>query len=127
LKYHEGDYTALAACKLENGFPVSINFSEDSSRIVISTNQRKLLVLEPTHFQLMYKPEEISQCFWSSWLSKYPLITKSANTTMMPIALGNLSNLVVAGDENGNVYVWKDVESIKENIGNNFLTHTSNV
>ena len=39
---------------------------------------------------------------------------------MMPISLGNLSNLVVAGDEYGNVYLWKDVESIKENVGNNF-------
>ena len=46
---------------------------------------------------------------------------------MMPIAIGNLSNLVTAGDENGNVYLWKDVESIKEDIGINFLTHTSNV
>ena len=75
----------------------------------------------------MYKPEEISQCFWSSWVSRYPLITKSSNSTMMPMTVGNLSNVVVAGDENGNVYVWKDVESIKENVGNNFLTHTSNV
>jgi hypothetical protein len=127
LKYHEGEYQALAACKLENGFPVALNFSEDSQRIVISTNQRKLLVLDPTNFMLMYKPEDLSSCFWSSWLSKFPLITKSANSQMMPIALGNLSNIVAAGDENGNVYVWRDVESIKENIGNNFVTHTANV
>ena len=46
---------------------------------------------------------------------------------MMPIALGNLSNIVVAGDENGNIFLWKDVESIKENIGTNFITHTTNV
>ena len=46
---------------------------------------------------------------------------------MMPIALGNLSNMVAAGDENGNVYFWKEVESIKENISCNFQTHTSNV
>lgn len=45
----------------------------------------------------------------------------------MPISLGNLSNLVVAGDEYGNVYLWKDVESIKENVGNNFQCHTSNI
>lgn len=39
---------------------------------------------------------------------------------MMPITLGNLSNVVVAGDENGNINIWKDVESIKENVGSNF-------
>jgi WD40 repeat protein len=42
LKYSEGggggEYNALAACRLENGFPVSLNFSEDSQRIVICTN-----------------------------------------------------------------------------------------
>lgn len=103
LKYYEGDYTALAACKLENGFPVSLNFSEDSSKIVINTNQRKLLVLDPKNFELLYKPEDISSCFWSSWISKFSLITKSTTSIMLPIVLGNVSNLVVAGDENGNI------------------------
>ena len=103
LKYYEWDYTALAACKLENGFPVSLNFSEDSSKIVISTNQRKLLVLDPKNFELLYKPEDISSCFWSSWISKFSLITKSTTSIMLPIVLGNVSNLVVAGDENGNI------------------------
>jgi len=46
---------------------------------------------------------------------------------MMPIILGNQSNMVAAGDENGNLFVWKDVESIKENIGNNYVTHSTNV
>ena len=46
---------------------------------------------------------------------------------MLPIVLGNVSNLVVAGDENGNIQVWKDVENIKEHIGSNYQTHTSNV
>ena len=127
MKYADGDYVALAACKLDNGFPVSLNFSEDSSKIVINTNQRKLLIFDPVSFLLQYKPEDISQCFWSSWISKFPLITKSINTTMMPITLGNLSNVVVAGDEYGNINVWKDVESIKENVGSNFQCHTTNL
>ena len=38
MKYHENNYVALAACKIDNGFPVSLNFSEDSSKIVINTN-----------------------------------------------------------------------------------------
>lgn len=46
---------------------------------------------------------------------------------MIPIALGNLSNMVAAGDENGNIFFWKGVESIKDNIGLNFTGHTSHV
>ena len=30
-----------------------------------------------------------------------------------------------AGDENGNVFLWKDLESIKNNIGVNLTGHTS--
>lgn len=127
LKYHDGDYQALAACKVENGFPVSINFSEDSSKIVINTNQRKLMLLDPVTFEFMYKPDDLSTCFWSHWVSKYPLITKSPKSIMMPMVLGNQSNMVAAGDEYGNVFVWRDVESIKDHIGCNFLSHTSNV
>ena len=43
----------------------------------------------------------------------------------MPVTIGNLSNLVVAGDEHGNLHLWSEVESIKENIGANLSTHTS--
>jgi len=32
---------------------------------------------------------------------------------------------VVAGDENGNIYAWRDVESIKEHIGINLTGHSS--
>ena len=33
--------------------------------------------------------------------------------------------MVAAGDEYGNLYVWKDIESVHENIGCNFEMHTS--
>lgn len=127
LQFQDNDYVALAACRLENGFPVSINFSEDSSKIVICTNQRKLLLLDPATFQLLFKIEEVAQCFWSSFVGRYPLITKSPTTTMMPIALGNLSNLACAGDENGNVYLWRSVEAVRDNIGVNLTGHTAHV
>jgi WD40 repeat protein len=32
---------------------------------------------------------------------------------------------VVAGDENGNVYLWRDTESIKEHIGTNLTGHAA--
>ena len=46
---------------------------------------------------------------------------------MMPIVLGNASNIVAAGDENGTIYLWKDIHSIKEHIGCNFQTHTTSI
>lgn len=88
---------------------------------------RKLLVLDPETLELMYKPEDLQKTFWSSWNSKFPTLTKTANSPMMPMVVGNSSNIVVAADEYGNINLWKDIESIKEHIGNNFQSHTSAV
>jgi WD40 repeat protein len=38
FQFQDGDYKKLSACKLENGIPVSVNFSEDGKKIVICTN-----------------------------------------------------------------------------------------
>ena len=84
-------------------------------------------MLDPESLDLMYKPEDLSGCFWSHWTSKFPTITKSQNSPMMPMVLGNVSNMVAAGDENGNIFLWKDVDSIKEHIGNNIQCHTTSV
>jgi hypothetical protein len=46
---------------------------------------------------------------------------------MMPIVLGNLSNMACAGDENGNVFMWKSVEAVRDNIGVNLTGHTAHV
>ena len=75
----------------------------------------------------MFRVEDLSQCFWTNWLGKYPLVTKAANSNLLPISLGNLSNVVAAGDDYGNVYFWKDVESVRPHIGVNALAHMSPV
>ena len=95
---------------------------------LLESHRHFILVLDPETEMLQYKSEDLSNCFWSTWLSRFPTITKDIKRApMMPITVGNLSNIVLAGDENGNIYLWKDVESIKENIGSNLATHTSNV
>ena len=76
---------------------------------------------------MYYKPEELQDSFWPSFISKYPLLQKSAQSGLVPITLGNLSDMVAAGDENGIIYIWNDVEAIRENINSNYLTHCSNV
>ena len=84
-------------------------------------------MLDPVSFQPMFRVEALAQCFWTSWLGRYPLVTKAANSNLLPITLGNISNIVASGDEYGNIYMWKDVESIKDHIGINFNGHMSAV
>ena len=55
-------------------------------------------------------------------------MTKTQSTGgLIPICLGNKSNIVVAGDENGNVYLWRDADSVKDHIGVNLTGHSSNM
>ncbi len=105
-----------------------MNFSYDSKKIVVCTNQRKLIMLDPATFLLMFKPEELSVQFWSQWSGRYPLVTKTQSAGgYVPICLGHKSNIVAAGDENGNVYLWRDSESIKDHIGVNLTGHASSL
>ena len=41
--------------------------------------------------------------------------------------LGNASNIVIAGDDYGNVYFWRDVDTVKSHIGVNIHSHMSSV
>jgi hypothetical protein len=50
MRYYNGDYQALSACLIANGFPVALNFSDDSTRIIVSTNQKKTLIFDPINF-----------------------------------------------------------------------------
>jgi WD40 repeat protein len=129
LQLQEGEYVKLAGARLENGVPNAINFSEDSKRILIITHLRKLILFDPIKLTMLYKveEEELSSQFWSSFVGSYSLITKSISSTKIPIILGNVSNMVVTGDEHGNIFMFKDVESVKENIGINMSGHTSPV
>lgn len=43
----------------------------------------------------------------------------------MPICLGNNTNVTFSGDENGNIYLWKDFESIREDVGVNLTGHSA--
>ena len=127
FQFNEGDYVKLTAIRLDQGFPVSITFSEDSKRIVVCTNQRKLILIDPVTFQPMFRVEDLAQCFWSTWNGKYPLVPKAQNSNLLPMSLGAISNVVAAGDDYGNLYVWKDPESVKDNIGVNIPAHSSPV
>lgn len=84
--------------------------------------------MDPQTSILMFKPEDLSHCFWSHWIGRYPHNTQTGSSGgLVPVALGNKSNIVVAGDENGNVYLWRDSESVRDHIGVNLTGHSSSL
>ena len=77
LKFIDGEYVKSYQSKLDNGVPVSLNFSQDAKKIIICTNQRKLLLLDPVTQQLFYKSDDLANYLWSDWVGRYPLPQKS--------------------------------------------------
>ena len=111
--------------KLDNFFPLSVNFSDDGTKIAINTSNRRLLLLEIKSHSLMTEINAVAETFWSSWTTRYPLLMKNPLGNTEPIALAHRSNLTAAGDENGIIYLWKNVESIKDVLLLNYTGHAS--
>jgi len=116
---------AFASVALDQGYPVSVNFSDDSLQIAVTTNLRTMLMLNSKNLSQSFKVEDVAQCFWSSWSQAYPLFTKPPCQPQVPIALANTTNAVFLGDERGNLYVWKSLESLQQNTGSCFSPHAS--
>lgn len=52
---------------------------------------------------------------------KVPDLCDGPDRFRQPVKHGGL------GDENGNVYVWRSVEAVKDNIGVNLTGHTAHI
>ena len=125
--------------RIENGFPISLTFSEDSTKILITTNKRQLLlcklfniiksftIVDPRSYELMSRIEDVIQIYWNEWNGRFSLITKNNKSEMIPVILGSRSNMVVCGDEFGHIHIWKNSESVKNNIGGDYTSHGSQI
>ena len=80
FQLNDNDFVKLQGCKLESGFPVSLNFSKDSKKILVTTNLRKMLLLDPGSYTILTRVEDICQCFWEQWVGRYALVTKSQSS-----------------------------------------------
>jgi WD40 repeat protein len=144
FQFHLRDYILFASCSLEEDFPISLNFSEDSSLISVFTNTRKVMLVSVANFReflhesettehiqatmpIYYKLEDVANKLWSNWKMQYPLLLPKPALPRIPLSLGNTSNAVICGDENGNIYIYKSVEDIRANVGPSYAAHTSSV
>jgi WD40 repeat protein len=125
LEWSETRFVPLLATKIDLGFPVSLTFSEDSTKILITTNKRALVVLDHRTNQLITALDGVVKLYWNKWDSKFTLVTKNPNSALIPVSLGHVSNVVGAGDEFGNVHIYASPENVRNNVGLNFTGHSS--
>lgn len=94
LEFKDNEYQPLVGIKIENGYPISLTFSEDSTKILITTNKRQLLLLDPRNYELMSRIEDVIQVYWNGWNGRFSLVTKNNKSEMIPVTLGRQSNIV---------------------------------
>ena len=62
----QGDrYVPKTDIKIELGFAIALNFSEDSSKLLITTNKRALLILDPLSYRLLTSIDEMIKVYWN--------------------------------------------------------------
>jgi len=144
LQFHITDFFHFASCSLERDFAVNLNFSEDSSMLTLFTNRRKVMMVNVANFREFLQEERANRrgagkdadLLQRSGPAVGPVgkvedpVSLAPAQTCSPrdsLSLGNTSNCLICGDENGNVYLFKAIEDIKNNIGPSFAAHTSPV
>ena len=56
-KYENREFTNYSTISINNGFPISIEFSEDNTKILVTTNYRKVLVLNIIELKMYYQAD----------------------------------------------------------------------
>lgn len=49
--------------------------------------------VDPRNYELMSRIEDVIQIYWNEWNGRFSLITKNNKSEMIPVVLGQRSNL----------------------------------
>ena len=127
LELEENEYRVRKQRRLDKGFPVSLIFSQDSTYLLISNNQRKLMMLDPRTLEMNFTVEDVSRQYWDEWLGKCPVHTKSTTAALLPATVAHTCSMIAGTDENGTLYLWRDHGELLKYIGSNYTGSSSQI
>jgi WD40 repeat protein len=112
--------------RFETEVPLSINFTNDRKHALITTNTRKHYRISLQDFKNLNQIED--SLFNISYLElKFSLNPKLRESKSVSCLLGQELKFITAGDEFGNLMIWKSVEQLKENCGVLLGGHSSKI
>ena len=83
--------------------------------------------MDPRNYEFLSRIEDVIQVYWNEWNCRFSLITKNNKTEMILLLFEIKATMVVSGDEFGILNIWKNSESVKENVENSFNGHGSHI
>ena len=108
----KGEYLKMKSLKTQDGFPVSVNFDGDFSKLLILTSNWKFTVVNLDKFFVSgLGDEDLNSNYWVSFIGKYIISPKSTSLLSNSILIGIKHNFVIVKTDNdfnylGCVYVF---------------------
>jgi len=133
-----------------NGYPISVTFDNEFSKVLLLTNKSKIILINLKTFQIINTLEDISSTFWNNFegyyinnsvyykdnnhINFYHTTTQMENleafndyNNRITFALGNKFNFFITSDFNNNFFIYKDYSNISKNKNFIFNVHNSHI
>ena len=127
--HHNGSYFDFPPKEVpfENEIPLSINFTQNLSNVIIGTNTHnhyKLDLPDLKNKDLILENQELDI---SKMKLKYAINDKTNLKEAVPILFGQDVKFIISGDEYGNLMVFNNTSELVSNSGITLLGHASRI
>lgn len=62
-----GSKWASKQARLEEGVPISVEFSEDNRKLLVCSNKRKIRMMDTRNIDANFQAQEVAHQFWDRW------------------------------------------------------------
>lgn len=123
-----GEYVKMKSLKTQDGFPISVNFDGEYSRLLILTSNWKFTVVNLDKFTVSgLGDDDLNRTFWVYFKGKYVVSPKTTSTVANVVNIGIKNNFVISSDELNNIHMWRNPQHVSRNSGNVYKVHSSHV
>ena len=121
-------YSKIKSLKIQDGFPMSVNFDGDFNKMIILTSNWKFTVIDLNKFTVSgLGNEDLNNSFWVNFNGRYVISPKSMSVLSNTFLIGIKHNFVVCSDEMNNIHFWKDPVDVLRNSGYVIRIHGSHI
>lgn len=111
----------------DNEIPLTINFFDNSKAIVVGTSECNYYKLELPEVRNKDKIQDNEKFDVANAVLRYPLFDEKNYSKWNTFVCGQEQKFIAGGDENGLLYLWKDIDQLKQNCGIALRSHCSRI
>lgn len=118
-------YEKIYIISIENGVPISLNYSKDKQNLLIVTDKRKIMMMTGETYDLNFTFESVAGIRWSK-LRTYFYASLKDHVFKLPVAWNSKGDCIAMGGLEG-VHVWKDAQKVHNENGQMLKGHTGSI